>query len=175
LAGGVKVEGRTGRIDTIRACRDAERDALAKHDYVRLSELGPHNFLGERWLAVAGMANFALGNLMRAAGWLPLAVAGSVVLGFALPWLFLALLNLTQRCTPPELQGRVSAVVALAFFGPQAPLQALGALVIRYATYGELYLAGAAVAVATGAVFARADRRRNVAVTSDEASLPQLR
>jgi MFS family permease len=107
---------------------------------------------GERWLAVLGMANFALGNAMRATGWLPLAIAGSVVLGFALPWLFLALLNLAQRCTPPELQGRVSAAVTLAFFGPQAPLQALGAVAIRYATYQQLYLAGAAVAVATAIV-----------------------
>jgi MFS family permease len=115
---------------------------------------------GERWLAVLGMANFALGNAMRATGWLPLAIAGSVVLGFALPWLFLALLNLAQRSTPPQLQGRVSAVVTLAFFGPQAPLQALGALAIRYATYQQLYLAGAAVAVATAIVFTWTGRRR---------------
>jgi MFS family permease len=114
---------------------------------------------GERWLAVLGMANFALGNVLKATGWLPLAVAGSVVLGFALPWLFLALLSLAQRCTPPDLQGRVSAAVTLAFFGPQAPLQALGALVIRYATYRQLYLAGAAVAVAMALVFTRASRR----------------
>jgi Na+/melibiose symporter-like transporter len=115
---------------------------------------------GERWLAVLGMANFALGNAIRATGWLPLAIAGSVVLGFALPWLFLALLNLAQRCTPPELQGRVSAAVTLAFFGPQAPLQALGALAIRYATYQQLFLAGAAVAVATAIVFTWTSRRR---------------
>jgi Transmembrane secretion effector len=115
---------------------------------------------GERRLAVLGMANFALGNAMRATGWLPLAIAGSVVLGFALPWLFLALLNLAQRCTPPELQGRVSAVVTLAFFGPQAPLQALGALAIRYATYQQLYLAGTAVAVATAIVYTWTGRRR---------------
>jgi hypothetical protein len=115
---------------------------------------------GEKWLAVLGMANFALGNVMRAAGWLPLAIAGSIVLGFALPWLFLALLNLAQRCTPPELQGRVSAAVLLVFFGPQAPLQALGALAIRYASYQQLYLAGAGVAVATATIYAWASRRR---------------
>jgi hypothetical protein len=109
---------------------------------------------GERWLAVLGMANFALGNAMRATDWLPLAIAGSVVLGFALPWLFLALLSLAQRCTPPELQGRVSAAVTLCFFGPQAPLQAVGALAIRYATYQQLYLAAAAVAVTTAIIFA---------------------
>ena len=117
--------------------------------------------VGERWLAVFGMANFALGNAMRATGLLPLAVAGSVVLGFALPWLFLALLNLAQRCTPPELQGRVSAAVTLAFFGPQAPLQAVGALAIRYVAYQQLYLAGAAVAVATAIVFIWTGRRRH--------------
>jgi MFS family permease len=125
--------------------------------------------LGERRLAIAGMADFALGNLMRATGLLPVAVAGSVVLGFALPWLFLALLSLSQRCTPPDRQGRVSAVVSLAFFGPQAPILALGALIIRYATYRELYLAGAIVAVATGIAFAWVGRRGNVAVTQDEA------
>jgi hypothetical protein len=116
--------------------------------------------VGERWLAILGMADFALGNAMRATGWLPAAVAGSVVLGFALPWLFLALLNLAQRCTPPELQGRVSAAVTLAFFGPQAPLQALGALAIRYASYRELYVAGAIVAVATAFVFTWTSRRQ---------------
>ena len=110
--------------------------------------------VGERWLAVLGMANFALGNAMRAAGWLPLAVAGSVVLGFALPWLFLALLSLAQRSTPAQLQGRVSAAVTLAFFGPQAPLQAAGALAIRYVTYQQLYLAGAAVAVGMALLYA---------------------
>jgi MFS family permease len=114
---------------------------------------------GEKPLAVLGMANFALGNALRATGLLPLAIAGSVVLGFALPWLFLALLNLAQRCTPPELQGRVSAAVTLAFFGPQAPLQALGALSIRYATYQQLYLTGAAVAVATAIAFMWTSRR----------------
>jgi hypothetical protein len=124
--------------------------------------------VGERWLAVLGMADFALGNALRATGWLPLAIAGSVVLGFALPWLFLALLNLAQRRTPPELQGRVSAAVSLIFFGPQAPLLALGALAIRYATYQQLYLTGAAVAVATAIVFTWTTRRW----ASDDAAQP---
>ncbi len=107
------------------------------------------------------MANFALGNALRATGWLPLAIAGSVVLGFALPWLFLALLNLAQRCTPPDLPGRVSAAVTLVFFGPQAPLQAVGAVAIRYASYQQLYVTGAAVAVATAIAFAWTPRRRS--------------
>jgi hypothetical protein len=40
-----------------------------------------------------------------------LAILGSVVLGFALPWVFLAVLNLAQRATPDSLQGRVSAAL----------------------------------------------------------------
>jgi MFS family permease len=115
--------------------------------------------IGERWLAVLGMADFAIGSAMRAVSWVPLAVVASVVMGFALPWLFLALLNLAQRRTPPELQGRVSAAVMLVFFGPQAPLQAAGALAIRYASYQVLYLACAAVATGTAIVYLWAGRR----------------
>jgi Major Facilitator Superfamily len=114
---------------------------------------------GEQRLAIIGMADFALGNALRATGWLPFAIAGSVVLGFALPWLFLALLNLAQRSTPPDLQGRVSAAVTLVFFGPIAPLQAAGALAIRYASYRQLYVAAAAVAVGTAIAFGWSSRR----------------
>ncbi|MHB1593292.1 MAG: MFS transporter [Streptosporangiaceae bacterium] len=123
-----------------------------------LRQSGERRRSGERRLAVLGMANFAAGNALRATGSLPLAVAGSVVLGFALPWLFLALLSLAQRRTPPELQGRVSAAVTLVFFGPQAPLQALGALAIAYLSYRQLYLAGAAVAAITALAFLRVSR-----------------
>jgi hypothetical protein len=117
--------------------------------------------VGERWLAVAGMVDFALGSALRALGWLPAAVVGSLVLGFALPWVFLAVINLAQRCTPLSLQGRVSAAVSLAVFGPQAPLQALGALAIRYATYRQIYVSGAGVALASAAwlVWVAAPRR----------------
>ena len=48
----------------------------------------------------------------------------------------------------------MSAAVTLAFFGPQAPLQAAGALAIRYVTYQQLYLAGAAVAVGMALLYA---------------------
>jgi MFS family permease len=107
--------------------------------------------VGERWLAVFGMVDFAVGSVLRAMGTLPTAVAGSIVLGFALPWVFLAVLNLAQRRTPISLQGRVSAAVTLVFFGPQSPLQAIGALAIRYVTYGQLYLGSAGVALASAA------------------------
>ena len=102
---------------------------------------------GEEWLAIFGMVNFAAGPALRATGMLVPALIGTVVLGFALPWVFLAVLNLAERLTPLSLQGRVSAAVMLAMFGPQAPLQALGSLAIRYVSYRQVYIATAAAAL----------------------------
>jgi hypothetical protein len=110
--------------------------------------------VGEGWLAVFGMADFAVGSALRATGVLWWALAGTVVLGFALPWVFLAVVNLAQRVTPAGLQGRVSAAVTLAMFGPQAPLQALGSLAILYGTFRQLYAGGAIVALACAAFLA---------------------
>ncbi len=116
------------------------------------------NRLGERRLAEIGLINFAAGNLLRATAWLPAAVVGSLVLGFALPYVFLATLNLAQRTTPTELQGRVSAALTLALFGPQAPMQAIGSLLIAHTTYTEIYLASAVAAIAIGIRLARRPR-----------------
>jgi MFS family permease len=110
--------------------------------------------VGEGWLAVFGMADFAVGTALRATGVLWWALAGTAVLGFALPWVFLAVVNLAQRVTPAELQGRVSAAVTLAMFGPQAPLQALGSLAILHGTYRQLFLGGAVAALACAAFLA---------------------
>jgi MFS family permease len=96
--------------------------------------------VGERRLAVAGLTNYAVGELLAATGWLPAALLGWAVLGFALPWVYLATLNLAQRVTPIHLQGRVAAAITLALFGPAAPAQALGALVITHASYRQVYV-----------------------------------
>jgi hypothetical protein len=107
--------------------------------------------IGDRGLALAGLLDFAVGSLLRAIGNLPLALAGTLVLGFALPWAFLAVLNIAQRETPDELQGRVSAAVTIALFGPQAPLQALGSAAITVVGFSQIYIASAiaTLAVAT--------------------------
>ena len=107
--------------------------------------------VGDRGLALAGLLNFAVGNLLRATGNLPLALIGTLVLGFSLPWAFLAVLNIAQRETPDELQGRVSAAVTIALFGPQAPLQAVGSAAIAVVGFGEIYVASAIVALAIAA------------------------
>jgi hypothetical protein len=105
---------------------------------------------GEPTLAVIGLMDFAAGDLLRATGWLPAAVCGSLVLGFALPFVFLATLSIAQRVTPQYLQGRVSAAVTLALFGPQAPMQALGSLLIAYTDYTVVFVVSAAVSLAIG-------------------------
>ena len=104
--------------------------------------------LGELTLAVIGLMDFAAGNLLRATGWLPAALCGSLVLGFALPYVFLATLSIAQRLTPQHLQGRVSAAVTLALFGPLAPMSALGSLLIAHIDYAAVFVASAAVSLA---------------------------
>ena len=103
--------------------------------------------LGERWLAVIRLINFAAGNLLRANHWLPAALVGSAVLGFALPYVFLATLNVAQRETPSQLQGRVSAALLFALFGPQAITQTIGSALIAHLTYIEIYAGSAALAL----------------------------
>lgn len=119
--------------------------------------------VGEGWLAVLGMADFAAGSALRATGVLGWALAGTVVLGFALPWVLLAVINLAQRVTPSELQGRVSAAVTLAMFGPQAPMQALGSLAIRYGTFRQIFAGAAIVALACSAYLAWRTSRQHPA------------
>jgi Na+/melibiose symporter-like transporter len=116
-------------------------------------------WLGEDRLAILGMINFVVNAGLRAVGDLPCAVIAALVGGFALPWTFLAILSLSQRLTPLDLQGRVSALVSLAIFGPQAPMQALGSLAIRYLSYRQVYLLGAGLALAATAALAAFIRR----------------
>jgi hypothetical protein len=116
--------------------------------------------IGDRGLALAGLLNFAAGNLLRATGSLPLALTGTLVLGFALPWAFLAVLNIAQRETPDELQGRVSAAIMIALFGPQAPLQALGSAAIAVVGFAVIYVASAIVALGVAAWLANGVRDR---------------
>lgn len=106
--------------------------------------------IGEQRLAVLGLVDGALGNLLRMIDATPAALAGSVVSGFALPWTVVALINLAQRATPDALQGRVSAAVVLALFAPQPVAQALGAGAIAAVDFRYLYLAAAIGTLAAG-------------------------
>ena len=112
------------------------------------------NLFGERRLALLGLANFVVGSLLSATWWLPAVLAGAVVFGFASPWSVLAVINLTQRCTPNALQGRFAAAVTLALFAPQPIMQTVGAAIIAPLGYRTVYAATAGLALAA-AVYMR--------------------
>jgi MFS family permease len=113
----------------------------------------------ERRLAGLGMVNGTVGYLLLATPWLPLALAGSFVRGFALPWAVVAAYTLAQRLTPANLQGRVAAALSFAVFATQPLAQALGAMLIGYADYRLLYAGVAAVGLACAAVLWRGTGR----------------
>ncbi|MEW1859300.1 MULTISPECIES: MFS transporter [unclassified Streptomyces] len=112
--------------------------------------------VGERRLILLGVLNFAVGSGLRATGVLPLALLGSLVLGFALPWCLVATLTLTQRLVPLDLQGRASAAVSLLLFAPQPLTQALGAALITVLDYRAVFALVGAVPLA---VYAAAQLR----------------
>jgi MFS family permease len=111
--------------------------------------------IGERRLAVLGLLNGVLGDVLRTMATIPTALAASFVLGFALPWTVVALINLTQRTTPDALQGRVFAVVSLVLFAPQPIAHALGAAAIAEIDFRFVYLSTAAVTLVTVPWFLR--------------------
>jgi hypothetical protein len=76
---------------------------------------------------------------------LPTVLAGSIVFGAAIPWLVVGLITLTQRLTPPELQGRVYAAAETLITTPQTLSIALGAVLITVTGYETLLLAMASI------------------------------
>lgn len=117
---------------------------------------------GERVLALLGLLDVALSYGLLAVGWLPAALAGAFLRGFALPWIVIATITIAQRLTPLDLQGRVSAAVTVLLFAPQPLAQASGAAIIDHATYRQVDLAVAA----TGLVLATSLRRAGAGVKS---------
>ncbi|MFL6140661.1 MAG: MFS transporter [Labedaea sp.] len=111
--------------------------------------------VGERRLALLGLMNGVLASLLRLLPWTPAAVLSWFVAGFALPWLVLAVINLTQRRTPNELQGRVASAVTLALFANQPLAHALGAWAVGRVSYQAIYAGAAAVTLAVGIRLAR--------------------
>jgi MFS family permease len=110
---------------------------------------------GERRVVLFGLINGAAGNLLSATGWLPAAVTGSVIAGFALPWVVIALINLTQRRTPNELQGRVSSAITLLLFAPLPFSHGLGALAVAHFAFWQLYVVTAAVTLGATPLLSR--------------------
>ncbi len=107
-----------------------------------------------RWdearLTALGLLNGAAGYLLAATPWLPAALLGWFVRGFALPWIVVAAITLAQRLTPMNLQGRVSAAITFLLFAPQPLAQAVGAAVIAHVDFRLVY----AVVAASGLICA---------------------
>lgn len=101
--------------------------------------------LGEHRLVLLGLVNGVLGNLLVAGAGFVGALLGFFAFGFWLPWTVVAVLNLRQRLTPSELQGRVAAAVVFLLFAPQPLSQLAGAAIIGQVSYRFVYV-GAAVA-----------------------------
>jgi MFS family permease len=109
--------------------------------------LGRH---GELRTAGFGMLVFALGALLMADSALPVVLAGKALFGLGLPWVFVALLTLVQRSTPPQLQGRAFAAAELATGAPQLLSIALGAALVALVDYRFVLLVQALTVGATG-------------------------
>jgi hypothetical protein len=110
---------------------------------------------GETRVVLFGLINGVVGNLLRATGWLPAAVGGSFVSGFALPWVVIAVVNLTQRRTPNALQGRVSSAITLLLFAPLPFSHGLGALAVAHFAFWQLYVVTAAITLGAAFVLSR--------------------
>jgi len=126
---------------------------------------------GERTILLTGLINAGVGSLLRATGELVPAIAGSFVLGFALPWIVVAAITTSQRFTPHGLQGRMSAALTFALFAPLPVTQAIGAAVITQLDYRTLYIWAAALQIAVVAptlILDRFSRRRDHSASHKE-------
>jgi MFS family permease len=112
---------------------------------------------GERRLVLLGLLNGVAGTVLRMIPTVPTALLGGFVLGFALPWTIVGVINLMQRETPDALQGRAAAAVTLALFGPLPLTQAIGALAIAHLDYRVLYGVTALATLSTAIWLARRD------------------
>ncbi len=116
---------------------------------------------GESRLLLLGLINGTVGYLLVAVGSIATVLPGAFVLGFALPWSVIAVVNLGQRLTPVHVQGRVASALGLMLFAPQ-PLALLGGASAMnvVSDYATVYAVVAAVGAATATWVAFARRAR---------------
>jgi MFS family permease len=94
---------------------------------------------------------------------LPPVVAGVILFGVALPWMFVGFISLIQRRTPAQLQGRAYSAAATLVTIPQAISIATGAALISLTGYQPMLAAIAAVATLAAAyLLSRPENRRRV-------------
>jgi predicted MFS family arabinose efflux permease len=115
---------------------------------------------GEARLAGGALLVAGIGALLQIPPSLPSVSAGLVLFGMAIPWLVVAVINLTQRLTPNELQGRAYSAVDTLITTPQTISIALGAALITITGYPTLLLAMTAVMVLAAIYLLSRPRRR---------------
>jgi MFS family permease len=113
------------------------------------SRLG--RLLGEARLVGLALAAFAVGSATFTAPSTPVVLAAAVINGAAMPWFLVGFGTAMQRCTPPGLQGRVTAAGNLLVLTPQTVSIGLGAALIGLVDYRFL-LVTTAVVTATAAL-----------------------
>lgn len=132
--------------------------------------------LGEGILAAAGMVVLGAGAALWAVPWLPAVAAGSVLVGFSLPWIVVGAYTLVQRRTAPELQGRAFSAFDTIVSTPQTLSIALGAALVAVVSYQVLLGVMAIVVVSAGVWLAsRPDQRQLAEGTSVGARRAALR
>jgi MFS family permease len=97
-----------------------------------------------RLMAVA-MLIAAAGAVLQLPAVPPVVLLGELLVGAAIPWLVVSLITLSQRLTPPQLQGRVYAAAETLITTPQTISIALGAGLITLTGYRPLLVAMATV------------------------------
>jgi MFS family permease len=108
--------------------------------------------LGEGRLIGVTMLMAAAGAALQIPPVLPAVLAGDIIFGASIPGMVVGLITLTQRVTPPDLQGRVYAAVETVITTPQTISIALGAALITVTGYKTL-LAAMAVTIALAAIY----------------------
>jgi MFS family permease len=116
--------------------------------------------MGEGRLVAIGLLAAALGAMLEIPPALTPVIAGFILFGMAIPWIVVALISLTQRLSPNDLQGRAYSAVDTLITTPQTVSIALGAGLIAATGYRVLLIAMAgAMSIAAAYLLTRAEQR----------------
>jgi Na+/melibiose symporter-like transporter len=97
-----------------------------------------------------GMMVIAAGAALLATDRLAIAIGASALTMFGVPWLVVAFMTLSQRLTPPRLQGRVGAAVDVGLGATQSISIAFGAAVAGIVDHRLLLLSITLTMLTTG-------------------------
>ncbi|MFP8960441.1 hypothetical protein ACLIYP_07695 [Streptomyces nanhaiensis] len=132
----------------------ALRSARARHAAGRGAAGALLRRVPARSLSVLGLTLFAFGALARITGFLPVVVAGSLLIGLGLPWPLISALTTVQKETSGELLGRVAATANTLVFAPTALALLAGTALVATLDYRVQLLAAGALVLAAAVLLA---------------------